>query len=355
MPAGRSPPARRRLLGVLSRWTTELPPGAFGMVMASGIVSVAAREQLRDLLSAVLATVAAAAWIGLIILSGARLILAADLVGDDLASPAKGFDFFTFVAAAAVLGVRAVVAGQDRIGVALWTTGALAWLALALALPVAIHRRRLTPTWWAASGNWLLPVVATQSLAVLAVALAGPGRVRPLLVALSCWVIGLVMYAALIAAIGARVLCVNAQPARFTPDDWIVMGALAISALAATALLQADRMLWPAHALLADAAVVAWGLASSAVAPLAVLHLRGLLRDRSARRYQTRWWAGVFPLGMYSVATRQVAVTMGLQPLELVARIAFWVAVGAWSLTAAAAAASRAWPVRAPRRLDREG
>jgi hypothetical protein len=154
------------------------------------------------------------------------------------------------VAAAEVLGVRAVVAGQDRIGAALWTTGALAWLALALALPVAIHRRRLTPTWWAASGNWLLPVVATQSLAVLAVALAGPGRVRPLLlVALSCRVIGLVMYAALIAAIGARVLCVNAQPARFTPDDWIIMGALAISALAATALLQADRMLWPAHAL----------------------------------------------------------------------------------------------------------
>jgi tellurite resistance protein TehA-like permease len=326
--------------------------------MASGIVSVAAQEQLRDLLSAVLATVAAAAWIGLIILSGARLILAADLIGDDLASPAKGLDFFTFVAAAEVLGVRAVVAGQDRIGTALWTTGALAWLALALALPVAIHRRRLTPAWWAASGNWLLPVVATQSLAVLAVALAGPGRVRPLLlVALSCWVIGLVMYAALIAAIGARVLCVNAQPARFTPDDWIVMGALAISALAATALLQADpadRMLWPAHALLADAAVVAWGLASSAVAPLAVLHLRGLLRDRSARRYQTRWWAGVFPLGMYSVATRQVAVTVGLQPLELVARIAFWVAVGAWSLTAAAAAASRSWPVHAPRRLDRE-
>jgi hypothetical protein len=78
------------------------------------------------------------------------------------------------------------------------------------------------------------------------------------------------------------------------------MGALAISALAATELLQADaadRMLWPAHALVAHAAVVAWGLARSAVEPLAVLHLRGLLRDRSARRYQMRWWAGMFPLG----------------------------------------------------------
>jgi tellurite resistance protein TehA-like permease len=94
--------------------------------------------------------------------------------------------------------------------------------------------------------------------------------------------------------------CDLAQPARVTSDNWIVMGALAISALAATELLQADaadRMLWPAHALGAHAAVVAWGLARSAVVPLAVLHLRGLLRDRSARRYQMRWWAGMFPLG----------------------------------------------------------
>jgi hypothetical protein len=53
------------------------------------------------------------------------VILAADLVGDDLASPAKGFDFFAFVAAADVLGVRAVVAGQDRIGAALWSIGAV--------------------------------------------------------------------------------------------------------------------------------------------------------------------------------------------------------------------------------------
>jgi tellurite resistance protein TehA-like permease len=165
------------------------------------------------------------------------------------------------------------------------------------------------------------------------------------------------MYAALIAAIGARVLSGNAPPARFTPDDWIVMGALAISALAATELLQADpadRTLWPIHALVAHAAVAAWGLASSAVAPLAVLHLRGLLRDHSARRYQTRWWAAVYPLGMYSVATQQLTVTAGLHPLELVARIAFWVAVGAWWLTAAAATASRAWPVHALRRLDHE-
>jgi tellurite resistance protein TehA-like permease len=152
-------------------------------------------------------------------------------------------------------------------------------------------------------------------------------------------VIGLTLYALLVVAIGARVLGTSPPPARFTPDDWIVMGALAISTVAATGLLGgelADRT----RALLADAAVLTWAVASSLAVPLAVLHLRRLLRDRAARRYQTRWWAAVFPLGMYSVATHQLAATLGMRPLESLAGIAFWVALGAWSLTAALAVGS---------------
>jgi tellurite resistance protein TehA-like permease len=249
--------------------------------MATGIVSVAAHEQRRDAISAALALIAAAAWAGLVLLSGARAVLAADLVRADLDSPARRFDAFTVVAAADVLGVRAAIAGRDRIGVALLAVGALAWLALAVTLPAAM-RRSPTPAWWAASGNWLLAVVATQSLAVLAGALTGPGRLGPLRwAALCCWGLGLVLYAALVVAIVARVRSTGAPPARFTPDDWIVMGALAITALAATELLRAapaDRT----RALLAPAAALTWAVASSAVVPLAVLHLRVLLRDRAA-------------------------------------------------------------------------
>jgi len=312
--------------------------------MASGIISVAAHDQRRDCVSAALAATAAVVWTGLLVLTAARVVLAADLVRVDLQSPAKGFDFFTLVAAAGVLGVRAAIAGWDRIGVALSLFGALAWLVLALSM--AIYRRSVTPAWWSASGNWLLAAVATQSLAVLAGTLAGAGRAGPLQwVALTCWVIGLALYAVPMVAIGARVLCTSSPPARFTPDDWIVMGALAISTLAATGLLGgelADRT----RALLADAAVLTWAVASSLVVPLGVLHLRGLLRDRAARRYQTRWWAAVFPLGMYSVATHQLAATLGMHPLESLACIAFWVALGAWSLTAALAVGSARTSIR---------
>jgi tellurite resistance protein TehA-like permease len=320
------------------QWTIGLPPGSFGIVMASGIISVAAHDQRRDGVSAALAITAAVVWMGLLVLTAARVVLAADLVRDDLQSPAKRFDFFTLVAAAGVLGVRAAIARWGRISVALSLFGALAWLVVALSM--AMHRRSATPAWWSASGNWLLAVVATQSLAVVAGTLAGAGRAGPLQrLALTCWVIGLTLYALLIVVIGARVLGTSPPPARFTPDDWIVMGALAISTVAATGLLGgelADRT----RALLADAAVLTWAVASSLLVPLAVLHLRGLLRDRAARRYQTRWWAAVFPLGMYSVATHQLAATLGMQPLESLAGIAFWAALGAWSLTAALAVGS---------------
>jgi tellurite resistance protein TehA-like permease len=322
------------------------------MVMATGIVSIATQEELRGVLSAALATVAGGAWVVLLLLSGARVVRATKSVRDELKSPAAAPDFFAFVAAAGVLGVRAVIAGRYEIGLALWTVGVLAWLVLVVAVPVAIGARSHphVPAWWAASGNWLLVVVATQSLAVLAGGLAGAGWPHALLlVALCCWVLGLALYAALIAAIGVRVLSSQPPPARFTPDDWIIMGALAISALAATGLLRAERasqFSHLAHTLVAHAGAVTWALASAAVTPLAFLQVRRLLRDRAARRYQARWWAAVFPLGMYSVATHQLAVTLGWHPLEPVARTVFWLALLAWSVTAAAAIGS---PLRSNR------
>jgi tellurite resistance protein TehA-like permease len=319
------------------------------MVMATGIVSIAMREELGGAVSAASGAVAGAAWLVLLVLSGARVVRASARVRDDLRGPATWPDSFAFVAAAGVLGVRAAIAGRVAVGAALWAVGALAWLALVLAVPLAIRAGGEAPVWWAASGNWLLAVVATQSLAVLAGVLVTDGRPRPLLlVAVGWWALGLVLYAALLAAIGVRVLSGQPAPARFTPDDWIVMGALAISALAATELLRAGQLPHVIHTLLARAGAVSWAVASAAVAPLLVLQVRKLRRNRTARRYQARWWAAVFPLGMYSVATHQLAVTLGWDRLEPVARTAGWIAAAVWTVTAVAA-------IRSPFASNRAG
>jgi tellurite resistance protein TehA-like permease len=148
----------------------------------------------------------------------------------------------------------------------------------------------------------------------------------------------------MLAAIGLGVVSVQLPPARFTPDDWIVMGALAISAVTASSLLRAEpaaRRATLGPTLLAGGAAACWAIASAAVAALVVLQVGHLRRDRSARRYQARWWAAVFPLGIYGVSTHQLAVVGRWGHLEPVARSAAWVAAAAWTIVAAAALAAR--------------
>jgi hypothetical protein len=47
------------------------------------------------------------------------------------------------------------------------------------------------------------------------------------------------------------------------------------------------------------------------------------------RRYPPPLVGGRIPAGVYSVATSQLAATLELHPLESLACIAFWVALGA--------------------------
>ena len=344
-------------IGDLGRWAAgrALPPGAYAMAIATGIVSVAIRGELHGgvaaVASAALAALAGTAWVALSGLRGARLLVDAAAVRAELADPTTSFDCFAFVAATEVLGVRAALAGWEALARVAWVAGALAWLALLVALPRAWRGARPpggggTPRWWAASGNWLLAVVATQSLAVLGAALAvlgGTGRPAPPLPAVACcWLLGLLLYGALCAVIAARVRAPAAPPKRFTPDDWIVMGALAISTLAATQLLRAEEARQAVPARLADlplahATAAVWALASAAIVPLAVLQARRWWRERVARHYQTRWWAAVFPLGMYSVASDQLGAALRWPWLRPVARVALAAALAAWALTAAGA------------------
>ena len=66
------------------------------------------------------------------------MIVAADLIGADLESPARRFDFFTFVAAD-VLGVRAAAAGRARIGLALLLLGMYSVATSQLAVTLDLH------------------------------------------------------------------------------------------------------------------------------------------------------------------------------------------------------------------------
>jgi tellurite resistance protein TehA-like permease len=264
--------------------------GAFAVVMATGILGVGARLEGIAPLADVLLACACAVW----------LVLAAVLRVGSVRS-------FAVVAGTAVIGADFLLAGHGELALALWSLAAALWLAVALTIRLE------------AAGS-LLTIVATESLAVLAAALAARGNAPLRGPALGLWALGLALYP----LIAGRVVRGALHERSFEPTLWIVMGALAITTLAATELLL-DR-----HALGSEVALATWAAASAAIPFLAVIELRA-----RRWRYEVARWSSVFPLGMYGVASRVLGSADGLAGLRTVGTVFFGIGLAAWLVTAA--------------------
>jgi Voltage-dependent anion channel len=322
----------------LRRW-----PGAFSLVMATGILSVGASDLGFTLLSRALLAIALAAMLPLVWWHGAALVH----WDPGLAATADGaFGSLTFVAAVAVLGSRLAAPGDARfaIGLAGWVAALLAWLRMA---PAAVGlASRLGPrVSREASGQWCLAAVAPFAPAVLAAELAKLRGSGPLFIAaLGFGAVGLVAYAFVAVALGARLAGRHLALADLTPDWWITMGALAIATLAGDSIARAI----PAAGVLeggADAvrgiAHVTWWAATVLIVPLAVAFAARLLRERHPSDV-SRAWAAIFPLGMYALASHRLAMDLGSSTQDAIGKAFFWIALAVWALAAVATAAASA-------------
>jgi hypothetical protein len=270
--------------------------------MALGIVSVSAVELGQRVLSLVAAGAACAVY--------ATVAPAwADVWRRRRASP----ESFAAVAATAVLGTRAALTGLHVLPDVVLALTAVGWLAMWVGL-------RSTRDLGTASGTRLLLVVSTQSLVVLASFAAR--QLAP--VAVIVFTFGLVLYPLVVAHIPL------AELRDSEGDVWILMGALAISTLAA-----ARMSLLVAHAPMRVVAVVLWACATAAFPVLVAAELRW-----PRTRFHVKRWSTVFPLAMYAAATVAVAHATGVRELGA-ARVAFWAAVAVAALSAAGAVRHR--------------
>lgn len=319
-------------------WSAELPPGCFAVVMATGIISVAAHQHRQGTLSTALFMAALSTYAVLAAGMIARLIRWPRRVRRTLAAPSARFGVLTIVAASGVLGVRAVLAGAVWAGEALEVMAVLAWVPLSISAVAGVLAARRS---WRrqADGTWLLMVVATESLAVLAATLATVRPSAALAVMGLCWLgLGLACYVPLTGLVGARLLSARSRLPILTPDHWILSGALSIATLAASRLsvLASDGPL-PARARpwLTGLAVAVWLPASGLYLALAVVSTWRTARLPATLRYGLGWWAMAFPLGMYAAATDDLGVNTGSGPLVALAAVAFWIALASWLLVAA--------------------
>ena len=339
-------------------------PGYFALVMATGIVAIAAELRGFGSIAAVLLVITAIAYVILWGLTGARLVRYPGRILADLTSHQRGAGFLTIVAGTNVLGSAFLVTGGADPAVwrrttaeVLWVVGLALWVGLLYAFVVAVTIDREKPSLDAGIGGvWLLLVVSTESVAVLG------ARVSVLLhadwvvfTALATFCIGAMLYIVIIGLIFYRWTFFPMGSLQLTPPYWINMGALAIATLAGSLLLQlapASALIAAVQPFIAGMTVLFWAFATWWIPILIAVGFWRHVMQRVPLSYDPQYWAMVFPLGMYATCTAVMLAAfrsvlgVDLSFLSWVSPLFFWLALASWVVVFVAMVASL-WPSRA--------
>lgn len=320
---------------------STLSPAYFGMVMATGIVSLAAHllgmPAVARLLFGLNIAIYGVLWLMYLL----RLWHFRRQFIGDMVDHLRGPGFFTIVAGTNVLGSQFVLLGADhRSGFALWVVALALWVALTYtvftSLTIKVNKPPLDQ---GISGAWLLAVVATQSVAVLGALLAAhidqPGKLEMNFLALSMWLWGGMLYIWMMSLIFYRYTFFPFLPGDLSPPYWINMGAMAISTLAGSFLIinaPHAPFLLSLQPFIKGFTVFYWATGSWWIPMLVVLALWRHVYRRFPLHYDPLYWGAVFPLGMYAVSTQSMIEAMGLDFLSFLPPVFLYIALGAWAL-----------------------
>jgi len=189
------------------------------------------------------------------------------------------------------------------------------------------------------NGGWLLAVVATQSMAVLAALISQsvgqPLRMEMNFFALSMWLWGGMLYIWMMSLIFYRYTFFAFSPADLSPPYWINMGAMAISTLAGSLLI-----LNAAHApflqsilpFIKGFTVFYWATGTWWLPMLILLAIWRHGVRRFPYRYDPMYWGAVFPVGMYAACTIRLEHAMDLHFFGWLPHVMLWAGLLAWAV-----------------------
>jgi tellurite resistance protein TehA-like permease len=320
---------RRHLAGLRP---SELHPIYPAMVMGTGSLSTGALLLGMRPLSVALCVISAGAFALLCALALLRILGHRDRLREDAGNPRTAFAPYTFVAALAVLGTRFALDGHTVFPAAALVAGIAGCAALAVP---GVRMLRGGVRLEGVTGNWQLPSVAIEALALLAASLGLTARSQLCeALAIALWLFGIPAYVAVIPAFVRRFRRLPTSPADLTPDYWTLMAVPSLIGLVAA-------KLWSAAPAFASASwlrpayrpIALGGLAISAVlAPIWIaLQIWRLVRDPASRRYSPTWWGLVFPTAIVVVAAQVVSKTFGPGWLHQAALVGYWFVLAAWA------------------------
>lgn len=316
----------------------QLYPGYFALVMATGIVSIAAFLLELPGLAWFLFVLNNGFYLGLVVATIFRAVWYSAAMWADLSSHSVGPTFFTWVAGTCVLGMQyRLLAQEPLIALGLWFAGGVLWLFLNYAFFTLITVCNEKPTLeHGLNGAWLLVVVATQALSVLGTTLASDVGAWSEIVLFSTFclcLLGGFFYVLMITLIFLRFTFGRLVPVDLTPPYWINMGAVAITTLAAAALASSEGLsplISELSAFCKGLAMLFWGIATWWIPLLLLLGCWRHVAKRVPFRYHPAYWGMVFPLGMYTTATVRLAQATDSTWLMPLPAMFFWLALTAW-------------------------
>lgn len=320
-----------------------LHPAYFALVMATGIVALAAHAHGLAFVPKALFWLNALFLVILVTATGARALRYTHAFAADIRSHSRGVGFFTVVAGLDVFGSQLVLQMQ-AIDLALFflIVAAVLWFVVMYGVLAVLTVKPEKPSLVdGLNGAWLVSVVATQSLSILTVLVLPSGVLaalrQPLMfTALVLWLGGGALYLWLMTLIFFRYTFLPMAPEDLTPPYWINMGAVAISTLAGATLLN-QSALSPIVGELASFVrgftLFFWAIGSWWIPMLVVLGIWRYLIRGVPLAYDPLYWGGVFPLGMYSVCTSQLAHILNAPFLMPLSASFMVISVAAWTAT----------------------
>ena len=323
-------------------------PGYFALVMATGIIGIGAELQNLDAFAAGFWWLSLLVFVVLVVLSLVRVVREPAAMGAELTQHRTGFSYLLVVAALNVLGSGAALTlGAWTFAWVLWIAGLVAGVGLLYpALVGTIVRREKPPLAEGVNGTWFLVAVAPEAIAVLGgLLLAHRGRPSQALelTIVACFALGVVLYLVVMTLMLLRWAFSELRPEDLQPQSWIAAGAGAITTLAGANVLAArgvSASLDHLAPFLEGLMVLAWATATFWIPVLVAVGWWRHVTCRLPLTYQPGYWAIVFPLGMYGVATDRMSDVTDLSVLGRWPPVLLGVALGAWVVTFVAMAAS---------------
>lgn len=324
----------------LDQIASNLLPAYFALVMATGIVAIAAFIYQFIWFAKLLFYFNIVAYVALWIINIYRIIFHSENYKTDIQNHRRGPGFFTIIAGTNTLGADFLVIGNHtEIAFILWVFGILLWLFYQYVVFASLmFSNQKQPLDQSINGGWLVAIVSTESVALLAAQLSG-NHIWMFLIAIIFYLIGYFTYFIIMPLIYYRLLFYNIQPKDVTGSYWINMGATAITTLAGSLILIAGEnsqvgQFYPIintlKSFIQGATFLIWSYGSWWIPLLFMMGYWKHIINKISFKYDSQFWGAVFPMGMYTVATYKLAVTLNIPQLKIISDFFVYVAIVSW-------------------------